>query len=250
MSRRTRNWLDHSCYHLTHRCIERRFLFKHDITRNTYQKELREMIKRFKLDILNYVVTSNHVHLLVYANKGAEISKGMQYLQGRMAQRYNMLHKREGAFWSGRYHATLIESGHHLSECLFYLDYNMMRAGVVDHPSEWKYSGYHDISGKRKRYRIVNKKQLLHQLGMSGNEDEFMEWYISTINAKSEYYMERQKHWTEALAVGNKSWIDKIKGKIGKKRLRIVNMENKFKYNQTHHIEYSISDKEGSYVLY
>ena len=120
------------------------------LTRNTYQKEMCEMIGRFNVDVLNYVITSNHIHILVYAGKGIEIAKGMQYLQGRMAQRYNMFHKREGAFWSGRYHATLIESGNHLSECLFYIDYNMMRAGAVSHPSGWEQAGYHDIAGNRK----------------------------------------------------------------------------------------------------
>lgn len=254
MSRRTRNWLDRSCYHLTHRCIERRFLFENAITRNTYQKELREMISRFNIDVLNYVITSNHIHILVYASKGVEIAKGMQYLQGRMAQRYNMLHKREGAFWSGRYHATLIESGNHLSECLFYIDYNMMRAKVVSHPSEWKHGGYHDISGNRKRYRIVNKKQLLRQLGMVGEEENFLEWYMNTINAKSESYMERQKHWTEALAVGDESWIEKIKGKIGKKRLRIIKLESgkaKTLYSQTPLSEPpSFNEERAPYVLY
>ena len=91
MSRRTRNWLDCSCYHLTHRCIERKFMFENAITRNTYQKELREMIIRFKVDVLNYVVTGNHIHILVYASKGTEIAKGMQYLQGRMAYRHRLM---------------------------------------------------------------------------------------------------------------------------------------------------------------
>lgn len=254
MSRRTRNWLDRSCYHLTHRCIERRFLFEHAITRNSYQKELREMISRFKVDVLNYVITSNHIHMLVYASKGMEIAKGMQYLQGRMAQRYNMLKKREGAFWSGRYHATLIGSGHHLSECMFYIDYNMMRAGVVNHPSEWEHCGYHDISGSRQRYRIVNKRKLLNRLGMSGNEDAFLKWYTNTINSKSEYYMERQRYWTEALAVGDKSWIEKIKGKIGKKRFRVISSEVKnkktsYSYSPSSEVP-SVNEEKAPYVIY
>ena len=250
MPRRTRNWLNRACYHITHRCIDRQFLFEDAVTRNTYQKEIREMISRFNVDILNYVITSNHIHLLVYASKGAEIAKGMQYLQGRIAQRYNMLHKREGAFWSGRYHATLIESGKHLSECLFYIDYNMMRAGVVSHPSEWEHSGYHDIVGNRKRYRIVNKKQLLRNLGMSGDQETFLNWYMNTINAKSEYYLTRQKLWTEALAVGSESWIDKIKGRVGKKRLKIIKPEKSVQYNNTTSGGLKISENDAPYVLY
>jgi putative transposase len=87
-----------SCYHITHRCLDREFFFEHALTRDTYLKELREMITRFQFDILNDMITSNHVHILVYAGSGMEIEKGMQYLQGRMAQRYNMRTGCEDAF--------------------------------------------------------------------------------------------------------------------------------------------------------
>ena len=49
---------------------------------------------------------------------------------------------RKGAFWEDRYHSTAIESGEHLWRCLVDMDLNMVRAGVVEHPSEWKWSGY------------------------------------------------------------------------------------------------------------
>ena len=34
--------------------------------------------------------------------------------------------------------------------------------------------------------------------------------------------MERRRYWTEALAVGSETWIDRIKGKVGKKRIRVI----------------------------
>ena len=44
MSRRKRNWLNFSTYHITHRCLDRQFFLKSSITRDTYLKELREML--------------------------------------------------------------------------------------------------------------------------------------------------------------------------------------------------------------
>lgn len=252
MPRRKRNWLDRSCYHLTHRCLDRQFLLGNAITRATYQKELREMTRRFKVDVLNYVITSNHVHILVHADKGAEIAGGMQYLQGRMAQRYNMLRKREGAFWSGRYHATLIEDGRHLSRCMFYIDYNMMRAGVVSHPSEWEHGGHRELAGLRKRYRIVNRRKLLAKLGMSGEDDRFLDWYNKTINAKSEDYLRRSAYWTEALAVGSEGWIERIRGRIGYKRLKVVKAgktENKYQEPPQTDLPQSIQEDASPYLL-
>lgn len=61
----------------------------------------------------------------------------MQFLSGTAAQDYNRRTGREGAIWSSRHRPTLIEPGLHLSRCFFYIDLNMVRAGVVSRPVEW-----------------------------------------------------------------------------------------------------------------
>ena len=42
---------------------------------------------------------------------------------------------RKGAFWEDRHHATAVESGNHLLQCLVYIDLNMVRAWVVKQAS-------------------------------------------------------------------------------------------------------------------
>lgn len=254
MARSKRNWIPKGCYHITHRCLDKQYFFQHSITRDIYIFELREMINRYKVNILNYCVTGNHIHLLVNSRKGQEIEKGMQYLQGRMGQRYNNFKNRHGAFWCGRYHATLIENGGHLSECLFYIDYNMMRAGKVNHPSEWKHCGYHEIVGNKKRNTILNKKQLLLCLGMQDRKKDFLVWYNNTIESKSKRFMERSPKWSEALAVGSSDWIDQIKGKIGKTRLIVTDTQkdqkNKYQYSIPESSTYYVKEKQSQYAIY
>jgi REP element-mobilizing transposase RayT len=60
----------------------------------------------------------------------------------------------EGAFWEDRYHATAVEHSAHLFRCLVYIDLNMVRAGVVTHPSEWPFSGHGGIQEPRQRYCV------------------------------------------------------------------------------------------------
>ena len=134
MPGRLRGLTDHTCYHVTHRCHKREFLFRFAKDRKRYTELLRETVHRYRVDVLNYVVTSNHVHLLVWVRKSSELPRAMQFLQGEFAQQYNKRKAREGAFWRDRYHTTMIQSGAHLSRCLFYIDMNMVRARVVDHP--------------------------------------------------------------------------------------------------------------------
>jgi len=96
----------------------------------------------------------------------------MHFLQSVSAKDYNTRVKREGAFWRGRYHPTIIEPGSHLAHCLFYIDLNMLRAGVVKHPAEYRYTGYHELAKRRNRYCIINIDRLINCLEIN-NRDIF-----------------------------------------------------------------------------
>jgi len=138
--------IEQCCVHVTHRCQERRFLLRFANDRRQYRLRLFEAAQRFPLvKILDYVITSNHVHLLAWVRRMQDLSEMMHWLQGVAAQDANRRKKREGCFWRGRFHPTLVQTGRHLSRCLFYLDMNMVRAGVVDHPSDWAFGGAADL---------------------------------------------------------------------------------------------------------
>ena len=62
--------------------------------------------------MLDYVVTSNHIHLLVKDTGEDAIAQSMQLIAGRTAQEYNERKNRHGAFWEDRYHATAIEAAY------------------------------------------------------------------------------------------------------------------------------------------
>jgi putative transposase len=69
--------------------------------------ELYQARKRYSLKILNYMVTSNHIHLLVTDDGNRDtIPKSMQLIAGRTGQEYNQRKDRNGAFWEDRYHAN------------------------------------------------------------------------------------------------------------------------------------------------
>ncbi len=139
-------------YHITHRCHNRNYYLKFDTDRDQYIRLLWEGSRKFNVDIYNYIVTSNHVHLLLSSDSEDGISNFMCHMSGKMARYYNRRKELTGSFWEGRYKSTLIQDGTHLSRCLFYIDMNMVRAGVVDHPRKWKWSGHHELTGLRKRY--------------------------------------------------------------------------------------------------
>jgi len=129
MPRANRHHIPGQIWHITHRCHQREFLFKFAKDRKRWLHWLFEAKKRYGLSILNYMVTSNHIHLLVVDDESNSISKSIQLVAGRTAQEYNHRKRRKGAYWEDRFHATAIESGEHLMRCLVYIDMNMVRAG-------------------------------------------------------------------------------------------------------------------------
>ena len=145
MPRANRHFLPGQLWHLTHRCHEKSFLLRFPRDRRAYRRWLFEAKKRFGLCVLNYVMTSNHIHLLVKDTGEGVLAQSVQLAAGRTAQQYNLRKGRQGAFWEDRYHATAVEAGEHLYRCLVYIDLNMVRAGVVRHPAAWKDGGYRDI---------------------------------------------------------------------------------------------------------
>ena len=123
MARANRHYIPGHIWHITHRCHKREFLLKFTKDRHHWLRWLFEARRRFGLAVLNYMVTSNHIHLLVFDNEGGEvIPKSLQLVAGRTAQQYNERRHRKGAFWQDRYHATAVESGEHLARCLIYID--------------------------------------------------------------------------------------------------------------------------------
>ena len=108
------------------------------------------------MSVLNYTVTSNHIHLLVQDTGTDVIAQSIQLVAGRTAQQYNLRKGRKGAFWEDRYHATAIETDHHLHRCIVYIDLNMVRAGMVSHPEQWEHSGFNEVQKPPQRYRLID----------------------------------------------------------------------------------------------
>ena len=44
--------------------------------------------------------------------------------------------------WEGRYKSTLLDSEMYLLTCYRYIEMNPVRAGMVDHPSDYPWSSY------------------------------------------------------------------------------------------------------------
>jgi len=216
MPRANRYFLPDHVWHITHRCHRQQFLLKFAKDRTAWIKWLFEAKKRYGLEVLNYTVTSNHIHLLVYSNQNQEtVPRALQLVAGRVGQEYNQRKNRKGAFWEDRYHATAVDTDEHLVRCLVYIDLNMVRAGVVAHPREWRHGGWHEIVNPPRRYRIIARDRLKQLLDADEKTltDSYAKWVEDYIGESTK----REKIWTESIAAGSVKFIEGVKAKLGLK---------------------------------
>jgi putative transposase len=190
-----------------------------------YRQYLFEATRRYNVSVLAYVVTSNHTHaLLATGERGQpEVSEALQYVHGEIGQHYNLCRRREGSFWSNRFHATWIQSGVHLRRCLFYIDMNMVRTGVVEHPAQWRHSSAYDLASSRQRYRVVDRERLLERLEIP-NWDAYRCCYDESLEEilRAKLFRECQPFWSSSLAVGDADWVGRIADRTGMKHYDVV----------------------------
>jgi putative transposase len=207
--------------HVTHRCHDQAFLLRYARDRDAYRARLREALKASGVHLLSYAVTSNHVHLLTLSDDLSTLSQTMQAVAGESAQAYNRRKERSGAFWSDRYHATMVQTGSHLWACLRYIDLNMVRAGAVGHPAEWEWTGWRELMGLRQRYRLLDLEELASCLE-EPTVAAFRTRYGAMIeDALQRRELQRQPWWTESVAVGSQGFVKEAEDALRTQGLRL-----------------------------
>ncbi len=77
-----------------------------------------------------------------------DVSPFMKLLKQRYSICYNQRHKRTGTLWEGRYVSILVEGDSRvLSAIAAYIDLNPVRAGIVQDPADYRWSGYGEACG-------------------------------------------------------------------------------------------------------
>ena len=217
MARAKRHYIPGHVWHITHRCHQGEFLLKFSRDRRRWMEWLYQAKKRFSgFSVLDYMVTSNHIHLLVHDTCGRNvIPDSIKLVAGRTGQEYNVRKNRKGAFWADRYHATAVESNRYLRQCIIYIDMNMVRAGVVAHPAQWEFSGFNEIQHPRKRKGIIDFDRLMDLLGFK-NHDELKKAHRKWVDSAQKTGIGcKENKWTQSIAVGSKTFIEKMKETLG-----------------------------------
>jgi len=87
----------------------------------------------------------------------------MQLLNGIYTQRFNRRHGRVGHVLQGRFKAILVERESHLLELTRYVVLNPVRAKVVRHPRQYRWSSYRATAGEAEPPEFLSVEWILSQ---------------------------------------------------------------------------------------
>jgi len=100
---------------------------------------IRELSRAFELDMLSFVLMTNHVHLLMKLGK-LKLADAMKELFRLYAVYFNKKYGRDGHLFSGAYRSALCLDNSYLLTSSLYIHNNPVEAGMVDDPVDYKWS--------------------------------------------------------------------------------------------------------------
>jgi putative transposase len=166
MSRPLRLELSGGLYHVTSRGDRREDIFLDDTDREAWLEILAHCCERYNWAIHVWCQMTNHYHLVVETAE-ANLAAGMRQFNGVYTQRVNRRHRRVGHVFQGRYKAILVERDSYLLELARYVVLNPVRATMVKHARQWKWSAYPAMVGTAPRPGWLHTDGLLGQFGAS-----------------------------------------------------------------------------------
>lgn len=128
--------------HIVQRGHDRAPCFFDDADYVAYLVALSTYAARFGCAVHAYCLMTNHVHLLLTPSDRAGCSLLMKHLAQRQSKRINAKRGRTGSLWEGRFHSGLVATDEYAIACYRYIELNPLRACMVEHPSQYRWSSY------------------------------------------------------------------------------------------------------------
>lgn len=142
MPRRPRLVLPGTPLHLIQRGNNRDACFYADADYSFYLDWLEQYAEKYHCYVHAYVLMTNHVHLLITPQYDNSAGLMMKHLGQRYVQYINRTYRRSGTLWQGRYRSCITQNENYVLHCYRYIELNPVRANMVAHPAEYRWSSY------------------------------------------------------------------------------------------------------------
>ncbi len=215
MPRKPRIYLPGVPSHIVQRGNDRSACFFEEENYLFFLECLEEASERYDVAIHAYVLMSNHIHMLMTSQTVFGISRVMQLLGNRYVQYINKKYRKTGTLWEGRHKASLVDAEQYLLTCYRYIEMNSVRANMVNHPSDYRWSSYH-CHATGSSSSIVKDHEVFLRIGPT--PDERMHHYRALFRAglDASDVSEVRKAVAFSAPLGNKQFKEQIEATLGK----------------------------------
>lgn len=108
---------------------------------------LREMARRFSVDIHAFILLPNQLHLLVTPESADSLPQFMQSVGRSYVRSFNNRHGRTGTLWEGRYRATVLEPQAWMLPAMVVLESQAVQQGVAGRAVDYVWSSARHNAG-------------------------------------------------------------------------------------------------------
>jgi REP element-mobilizing transposase RayT len=146
MTKPLREILQGATYHCYTRCHGKKNLFHSSYVRKYLVDAIIMCQEKYEFELIAAEPVGNHIHLIIKTVENQEtISRIMQYIKARIAEKYNRAVAETGAFWNERFGSNIIEKSEnpeqYLLWLLWYIGFNPVRKKLSRDPRE-NYIGF------------------------------------------------------------------------------------------------------------
>jgi len=135
--------------HITQRGNNRQACFFSGDDYHLYLKLLARSCRKHQCKLHAYVLMTNHVHLLISPMNPEGVSLVIRDLGRDYVRTINKKYHRSGTMWEGRFKSSLVDKENYCLACYRYIELNPVRAGMVDHPGDYRWSSFRSNTSGR-----------------------------------------------------------------------------------------------------
>lgn len=134
---------DDAQFHITWQCHNKSWFLRSESSKQLYYNLLLKYKSQYNVKIYSYSFMSSHPHLTGYCSTQKGLSDFMRVVNSIFAQHINRVEKRCGQAIRDRFKSPQIQDDEHLFKVMMYVDLNPVRAKMVRHPGNYKWTSYH-----------------------------------------------------------------------------------------------------------
>jgi putative transposase len=205
--------------HVVGRCNNGAFRFTTPDDFHLLLDHLGGMRRTYEVTLYAYTLMANHVHLVLQAPAVEPLARPLRWFFRESTRAWQRAHGTRGHFWERRYWACVVEDDTHTLTALRYLDWNPVRAGLVQDPAAYPWS-----SCAAYARGAPNPLIILHPsyLSLSRYAKVRQRHYRELLTSKEPRVDVRDPRWTTERAIGSESFVARfgLSQRRGRPRIR------------------------------